>query len=430
MTAGARSRFRFAFLWLGILFTSLAAHGAPGGVTITSVETDEAAGLITIHGENLLSGNQRQPTRVLLGASLVPLALSSSTSVRIVATLPALAPGSHLLTVGYGLGEPQFDQAWFAVGIGGPQGPQGAQGPPGPAGPAGPPGATGQTGLKGDTGDTGPVCIAGDAVECYSGPTDTRNVGACRTGRRTCASAGTWPMACVGEVLPRPETLNGIDDDCNGSVDDGITPPPPVPALVVSTTSVTVAEGSTGTFGVSLSAQPAATVLVTVGSGDTGAATVSPGFLTFTPANYATPQNITVTGIQDVDTTNEGLTVTVSSAGMASRTVSVTVTDDDAQAIVVSPAGVQICVFTVAFVQVSLQVSPGSNATVTAIPTGNIDVRPSTLTFTAANFATPQEIQVAAAGESEGAHFILRTPGAADVVVPVAVIPDTVPLCA
>ena len=33
---------------------------------------------------------------------------------------------------------------------------------------------------------------------------------------------------CAGEVLPAPETCNGIDDDCNGLPDDGLSTPPQV----------------------------------------------------------------------------------------------------------------------------------------------------------------------------------------------------------
>ncbi len=42
--------------------------------------------------------------------------------------------------------------------------------------------------------------------------------GICQAGHPTC-SAGK--LTCIGEVGPKPETCNGLDDDCNGLVDDG-----------------------------------------------------------------------------------------------------------------------------------------------------------------------------------------------------------------
>ena len=68
---------------------------------------------------------------------------------------------------------------------------------------------------------------------CYTGPSDTIDPetglprGACKPGVQTCA-AGAWG-ACTGQVLPVPEacgsdgTGNGIDDNCNGLVDEGCT---------------------------------------------------------------------------------------------------------------------------------------------------------------------------------------------------------------
>jgi hypothetical protein len=57
-----------------------------------------------------------------------------------------------------------------------------------------------------------------EASSCYSGPENTRNVGACRAGRPTC---GDGNVSCVGEVLPATELCNGKDDDCDGTVDEG-----------------------------------------------------------------------------------------------------------------------------------------------------------------------------------------------------------------
>ena len=100
-------------------------------------------------------------------------------------------------------------------------------------------------------------------------------------------------------------------------------------SITVSTTSLTISEAGTGNFTVRLAFQPSGNVTVSVGSSDTSAATVSPPSMTFTPANYATPQTVTVSGVNDADIANESVTVTVSSAGLTSRMVNVTVIDDD-----------------------------------------------------------------------------------------------------
>ncbi len=54
---------------------------------------------------------------------------------------------------------------------------------------------------------------------CYGGPTGTEGVGTCAPGLATC-SGGTFGT-CTGEVRPGTETCNGMDDDCDGTPDDG-----------------------------------------------------------------------------------------------------------------------------------------------------------------------------------------------------------------
>ena len=56
--------------------------------------------------------------------------------------------------------------------------------------------------------------------------------------------------------------------------------------------------GTTDTFTIVLNAQPASDVVFTISSSDTGEATVT-GTLTFTNANWDTPQTVTVTGVDD-----------------------------------------------------------------------------------------------------------------------------------
>lgn len=73
----------------------------------------------------------------------------------------------------------------------------------------------------------GPDCDdADDAVfdsatrVCYSGASGTEGVGTCLAGTETC-TAGVWGP-CVGEVVPSGEACNLEDDDCDGPVDEDL----------------------------------------------------------------------------------------------------------------------------------------------------------------------------------------------------------------
>ena len=67
--------------------------------------------------------------------------------------------------------------------------------------------------------DEGCNCTNGATRACYSGPTGTAGVGACRAGTQTCVT-GNW-AGCMGEVLPVTDTCNNTDDDCDGQTDEG-----------------------------------------------------------------------------------------------------------------------------------------------------------------------------------------------------------------
>jgi hypothetical protein len=68
-------------------------------------------------------------------------------------------------------------------------------------------------------GDGDGTCANGEVQVCYSGMPGTQDVGDCKAGMQTC-NDGTFG-ACFGEVLPQLEMCNNQDDDCDGLVDDG-----------------------------------------------------------------------------------------------------------------------------------------------------------------------------------------------------------------
>ena len=99
--------------------------------------------------------------------------------------------------------------------------------------------------------------------------------------------------------------------------------------LALTPSAVTVTEGETATFAVRLASLPGRDTIVAVSSGNTGAATVNLPSLTFTPMTWNTAQTVTVTGVKDIDTSDEQVTITLSGDGVVTGTVTVNVTDND-----------------------------------------------------------------------------------------------------
>lgn len=96
-------------------------------------------------------------------------------------------------------------------------------------------------GCEWNTFQDGPcACVPGTTVACYFGSPGTEGVGTCKAGVATCEADGTGYGPCAGQVLPKNELCNGLDDDCDGS--------PEPPGCVACEAGTGTCNGNVGTF--------------------------------------------------------------------------------------------------------------------------------------------------------------------------------------
>jgi Notch-like protein len=69
--------------------------------------------------------------------------------------------------------------------------------------------------------DNNPTDVGAD---CYTGPPNTVGKGECKAGKTVCASTGPGDktIVCVGSVVPSAEVCDGKDNNCNGQVDENL----------------------------------------------------------------------------------------------------------------------------------------------------------------------------------------------------------------
>ena len=183
---------------------------------------------------------------------------------------------------------------------------------------------------------------------------------------------------------------------------------------VTPTSGLTTTEAlGTATFTVVLTSQPTADVTIGLSPSDPTEGTVSSPSLTFTPANWNTPQTVTVTGADDVlDDGNVAYTIVTAAAnsadliynGINAADVAVTNTDNDAAGITVTPtSGLTTteaggtATFTIALtsqptadVTIALSTSDATEGTVSPESIGFTGV----VRFTGVNWNTPVTITV------------------------------------
>ena len=65
-------------------------------------------------------------------------------------------------------------------------------------------------------------CKPGEKQSCYSGQLASQGKGTCQAGTQFCEQDNQWGR-CLDQVLPQIEICDGKDNDCDGSVDNGLT---------------------------------------------------------------------------------------------------------------------------------------------------------------------------------------------------------------
>ena len=197
------------------------------------------------------------------------------------------------------------------------------------------------------------------------------------------------------------------------------------PGVLVDVDALTVPVGGAGSYGVSLATRPTASVTVTPTSAATATATVS-GALTFTTANWATAQTVTVRGA-NAGSTSISHSVAGGDYGTNSVTADSVAVTVVARAVAVSATELSVIVGADGSYTVSLATRPTGSVTVTPTSAATATATVSgALTFTTANWATAQTVTVrgAAVGEvvvshgvSGGGYGSVVAPGVAVTVV-------------
>ncbi|MCW2927462.1 MAG: hypothetical protein JWM86_1430, partial [Thermoleophilia bacterium] len=192
------------------------------------------------------------------------------------------------------------------------------------------------------------------------------------------------------------------------------------PGVVITETgtSTTVTEnGATDTYTVKLRSAPTSNVTISIAG--TSQVSASPASLTFTPADWSSPQTVTVTAVDDARDESDPLpTVTTHSVSTSDPSYSplvgtpivqvVNTLDDDESAVVVSSVSGTLAEGSAAVgtYAVVLNSQPQGSVTVAVTPDAQSSVTPSTLTFTAADWSTAKTVSVRALDDSdlEGTH--------------------------
>ncbi len=213
-----------------------------------------------------------------------------------------------------------------------------------------------------------------------------------------------WPVA--GD--PRNSPFFQFDDIGQGNKHlYGLSPVFEVasPGVSVTPTLLEVDEGDSVTYTVVLDTEPSHDVVIAVASGDTAVTTVSPPTLTFSTTNWNSPQQVTVTAVDNDDEVAAEIigstihTVTSSDTNYNAITVdavAVSISDDDGPGVTVSLDALTVIRERTATYNIVLNTAPTGDVVITptSSATAKATVSPATLTFTSSNWNEPQPVTV------------------------------------
>ncbi|MBI2638280.1 hypothetical protein HYW83_01680 [Candidatus Peregrinibacteria bacterium] len=201
----------------------------------------------------------------------------------------------------------------------------------------------------------------------------------------------------------------------SGGATMAITNPPGVNLAETSGSTAVSESGSPDTYYISLNSPPSANVTVNISGGTQ--LTTNKTSLTFTSSNWSTQQSVWIYAVNDalIEGAHTGtLTHTVTSTdsnynGIAVNNLSVSITDNDTAGVTVTQTdggttateGGATDTYTIV-----LTSQPTADVTISGTTTSQISATPLDVTFTSANWNTPQTVTVSAVNDSivEGAH--------------------------
>ncbi|MCU4164289.1 Ig-like domain-containing protein [Carboxylicivirga caseinilyticus] len=193
--------------------------------------------------------------------------------------------------------------------------------------------------------------------------------------------------------------INLDDQQVNVTITDNDSPD-----FLISTTSLTIPEGSTSSFTVTLAAQPTNNVIINIATADANAASVSQNSLTFTNANWNTAQTVIVGGVTDSDSNDETVSVTLSVNASSDadfttiddKVVTVNIEDDDVSDLTIIPSPLSVTEGSTSSFSITLTAQPVSPVIINLVSddTNIASLSTASITFSTANWNIPQQIVV------------------------------------